>query len=78
MPIYEYRCPKCSTEFEELVFGAETPPCPRCGGKNAERLLSCACLHTPAPSRVGQTMTYPSSGGGGCSGCTASSCAGCK
>jgi hypothetical protein len=27
---------------------------------------------------VGQTMTYPSSGGGGCSGCTASSCAGCK
>lgn len=78
MPIYEYKCPKCGKDFEELVFGDETPACPECGAGNAERLLSCACLHMPAPSRQGQTVTYPSSGGGGCSGCSASSCAGCK
>jgi len=79
MPIYEYRCPKCSAEFEELVFGDDIPECPTCGCPKSERLLSCACLHMPAPSRVGQTMTYPSSGGrSGCGGCTASSCAGCK
>lgn len=80
MPIYEYKCAKCANEFEELVFGDERPPCPACGSDQAQRLLSCACLHMPAPSRVGQTVTYPSSGsgGGGCAGCTASSCAGCK
>lgn len=78
MPIYEYKCPECSAEFEELVFGNETPSCPQCGGDKAERLLSCACLHMPAPSRAGQTVTYPSSGRSGCSGCSATSCAGCK
>jgi putative FmdB family regulatory protein len=88
MPIYEYRCPKCSAEFEELVFGDDIPECPECGCPKSERLLSCACLHMPAPSRVGQVMPYGpgrggcvpgmSGGGGGCGGCTASSCAGCK
>lgn len=77
MPIYEYRCPDCAKEFEELVFGNKIPPCPACGAKNAERLLSCACVRTAAPSRVGQTVPYPSSGGG-CAGCSATSCATCK
>lgn len=79
MPIYEYKCPDCAQEFEELVFGNETPACPVCGSGGSERLMSCACLHMPAPSRAGQTVSYPSSGGkSGCSGCSASSCAGCK
>ena len=80
MPIYEYRCSKCANEFEELVFGDDAPECPVCGCPESERLLSLACLHMPAPSRVGQTVTYPSSRkrGGGCGGCTASSCGGCK
>lgn len=78
MPIYEYKCTQCATEFEELVFGEETPTCPKCGDLKTERLMSCACLHMPAPSRVGQTVTFPSSGRSGCAGCSASSCAGCK
>ena len=78
MPIYEYKCAKCAAEFEELVFGDDAPPCPRCGAENSERLLSCACLHMPAPSRVGQTVTYPSSGRSGCGGCAGGSCASCK
>ena len=78
MPIYEYKCPKCSKEFEELVFGNDTPPCPACGAKNSERLLSCACLHMPAPSRVGQTVTFPSSGKSACAGCSGGSCSTCK
>lgn len=65
-------------EFEELVFGDDRPPCPRCGAADSERLLSCACLHMPAPSRVGQTVTYPSSGRSGCAGCSGGSCASCK
>jgi putative FmdB family regulatory protein len=79
MPIYEYKCPDCSKEFEELVTGDTTPPCPVCGGHNAERLLSCACLHMPAPSRVGQTVRYPAGGGGSpCGSCSGGNCASCK
>ena len=78
MPIYEYKCLACAVEFEELVFGDDVPSCPNCGAKHSERLLSCACLHMPAPSRVGQTVTYPSRGGSGCAGCSGGSCASCK
>ena len=76
MPIYEYRCPKCSNVFEELVFGSVVPPCPKCGEARTDRLLSCACLHMPAPSRVGQTVSYPSAGS--CKGCSGGSCSTCK
>lgn len=65
MPIYEFNCPKCQTNFEELVFGDDTPPCPECGNKKTKKLLSCAVLHTPAPSRVGQSVPMPTSSGGG-------------
>ncbi|MDR2489548.1 MAG: zinc ribbon domain-containing protein [Desulfovibrio sp.] len=76
MPIYEYKCPQCTTEFEELVFGGDTPACPSCGAKNSERLLSCACLHRSSSSRVGQAASAPS-GGGGCAGCSGGSCSTC-
>ncbi len=79
MPIYEYRCPECGDEFEELVFGDDAPLCPKCGCDHTRRLLSCACLHMPAPSRVGQTVAFPqSSGKSACAGCSGGSCATCK
>lgn len=78
MPIYEYRCPDCSREFEELVFGNEVPECPKCGGNKSERLLSCACLHMPAPSRAGQTVTFPKSSRSACGSCTSNNCSTCK
>ena len=42
MPIYEYRCTACDTEFEELVSAsaAASPPCPSCGAEGAERRFS--------------------------------------
>ena len=41
MPTYEYRCPKCGTEFEKLQRITEPPelPCPKCGTA-APRLIS--------------------------------------
>lgn len=78
MPIYEYSCPQCEAEFEELVFGDEVPPCPKCGYVETVRMISCPTLHTPAPSRVGQTVTFPSSGGRNCGGCSGGSCSTCK
>jgi putative FmdB family regulatory protein len=40
MPIYEYRCPKCNQQFEQLVRGDETVTCPKCGSPNLTKLLS--------------------------------------
>lgn len=41
MPIYEYRCKKCSKEFELIQKITDEPAseCPDCGGK-IERLMS--------------------------------------
>jgi len=43
MPIYEYRCAGCRKKVEILflrVPDAQTPVCPRCGGKELTRLVS--------------------------------------
>jgi putative FmdB family regulatory protein len=44
MPIFEFKCTKCKTVFEEFVFSASTDTsklvCPECGEKNAEKLMS--------------------------------------
>jgi putative FmdB family regulatory protein len=78
MPIYEYKCPDCAAEFEELVFGDDLPSCPCCGSARGERLMSRPCLCRPAGAHDDYSASPPPSGGGGCGGCTASSCAGCR
>jgi putative FmdB family regulatory protein len=42
MPIYEYRCERCEERYEEYLSTSDkpAPPCPRCGSKKVERLLS--------------------------------------
>jgi putative FmdB family regulatory protein len=40
MPMYEYRCPACSTEFELLVRSNTVPACPQCGATALSRLVS--------------------------------------
>ena len=45
MPIFEYRCRKCDTQFEHLVVPSskgEEPECPKCAskGKDLEDVLS--------------------------------------
>ncbi len=41
MPTYDYRCPKCRTEFElfQKITAPPEAPCPKCGAK-AQRLIS--------------------------------------
>jgi putative FmdB family regulatory protein len=67
MPIYEYRCAKCGTRFEKIVRASSSPapPCPECGAKKPEKLIS-------APGSVGVAAggdrpACPAAGGGGCS-----------
>ena len=41
MPIYEYHCNDCNTDFEKLVFGSNPEvACERCGSKKTEKLMS--------------------------------------
>jgi putative FmdB family regulatory protein len=40
MPLYEYNCRPCKKRFELLLFGDEKPACPKCHGRNLERLVS--------------------------------------
>lgn len=38
MPIYEFQCPECLQEFDQLAgFGEEEAPCVKCG-KTARRV----------------------------------------
>ena len=66
MPIYEYYCPDCSTEFEKLVRLSEaniTPECPECGEKHAQKKLS--AFATSGGSTGRSVSTASSCGGGG-------------
>jgi len=40
MPIYEYKCDDCGTEFEVLVQIEEETTCPLCDGKSLTKKLS--------------------------------------
>ena len=46
MPLYEYACRSCSSQFEALVRSHEAPECPSCHGKDLERRLSVFAAHT--------------------------------
>ena len=40
MPLFEYCCLACQSEFELLVRTSSPPVCPACGGTSLERKLS--------------------------------------
>ena len=48
MPIYEYRCEDCGTQFEKLVRRMSDTPdveCPSCGTKHLKQELSVFAAH---------------------------------
>lgn len=42
MPIFEYRCKECGTQFEALVLSSKSEEieCEKCGSRNTEKLMS--------------------------------------
>jgi putative FmdB family regulatory protein len=40
MPIFEYRCTACESEFELLIRSTTEPVCPSCGSTSLERQIS--------------------------------------
>jgi len=46
MPIYEYRCRDCGSEFEVLVRADEKPVCSACGKRRLEKKPSVPAAHS--------------------------------
>jgi len=40
MPLFDYRCLSCDSQFELLIRGSVVPTCPSCGATSLERQLS--------------------------------------
>ena len=59
MPLYEYACKSCASQFEVLVRATETPECPSCRGTDLERRLSVFAAHTAAPARASRQAPGP-------------------
>ena len=78
MPIYEYRCADCDTQFDQRrsYAQADTPTeCPQCHGEHSRRLLSRFACFTRSADGASQPVA---GGGGGCAGCSGGSCASCS
>jgi len=70
MPLHEYQCRACGSQFEELVRSGEDacpacPACPACGGTDVIKLISAASLCGIESGGEG----FPSSMGGPSGGC---------
>ncbi len=68
MPIYEYACPKCGHEFEQLLLAAsarDEVACPACGGNKVTRKMSVFS------TREGHSASGPPGGAGPCGRCGA-------
>ncbi len=78
MPIFEYTCANCETQFEDLVLGRQdAAACPNCGSKETTKLMSrCRSKFGGTGNDTGLSASQPSSGSG-CSGCSGGSCATC-
>jgi putative FmdB family regulatory protein len=67
MPIYEYICDDCQTEFEKLVLNKQQEiTCPKCASKQATIQLSVfATSNGSANGSSAKSSTSFSGGGGG-------------
>ena len=46
MPIYEYTCKDCGSDFELLIRGEEKPVCPSCGKTHLTKSFSVPAAHS--------------------------------
>ncbi|MEA3334808.1 MAG: zinc ribbon domain-containing protein [Chloroflexota bacterium] len=62
MPIYEYHCDDCGTDFEKFLrsmFSKEAINCPGCGGDHVEKAVS---MFASSNSSVGGGGVAPACG----------------
>jgi putative FmdB family regulatory protein len=51
MPIYEYTCKDCGSDFELLIRGAEKPVCPSCGKTHLAKSFSVPAAHSASETK---------------------------
>lgn len=57
MPLYDYKCPNCETQFEARHgFNDSAPACPNCGHVEVKRLI------LTAPTFAQGVLTHPGDG----------------
>jgi putative FmdB family regulatory protein len=64
MPLYEYACQSCQSQFELLIRGSEQPHCPECDSSRLEKLLSVPAAHSAGSSELPVCQPMPSGGCG--------------
>ncbi len=73
MPIYEYRCNKCSNDFEKLVFSTTAAVCcPECSSDKVVKRISLFGMR--GGSKSDSEFSDSSSS---CSSCTSNNCSNC-
>ncbi len=69
MPIYEYKCNKCGTCFEQIVFASDADTafrCPSCDSTDTTRLMSSfACGSGSSSGGLGNALSSSCSSSGG-------------
>lgn len=69
MPIYEYICEECDSQFELIVLSkTQEIACPRCAGRKNAIQLSVFSAPNGNGASARQSGPEPSSGGGCCGG----------
>ena len=68
MPLYEFSCAKCGTEFEELVMSSKPEAlakvaCPECGSHKVKKKVSTFASSVTGSSATGAASCAPSGGG---------------
>ncbi len=72
MPIFEYVCKKCNSEFEILVRNGQQVTCPSCESAELEKKFSAFAMVSngpqAAPCQAGETCSScePGEGGSSC------------
>lgn len=68
MPLYEYTCTSCESDFELLVRNEGDAKCPRCGTAKLEKHFSVPAAHTGGTSDLPMCSPTPRMpcGMGGC------------
>lgn len=76
MPIYEFKCEECNSEFECIVFSSDSSVnCPECDTEKVKRQMS-ACSFKNGGN--GGEFSSPSAGASsGCAGCASTNCSTC-
>jgi putative FmdB family regulatory protein len=69
MPIYEYICDECKTQFEKIVINKQQEiSCPKCASKKATIQLSVFATAGSSNGSSSSSSGFSGGGGGSCCG----------